>query len=274
MLRPVVFAAVVFAVSALNASAQEVRIDTVLVLKTGQEVRGQFVGFRNGLFTLRLADGRITIHGVGEVDRMQPATETASIPAPAQPAVAAAPPAAAPPAAPAVAPAAAAPVATPPAPPPAAAAPAAAPPSAGLAGAELEARACGPDDIKFPTITDKTQHPTPAPPADKAILYVLRPSNAGSRIQTRFAVNGSWVGANYGTNYFFLALDPGEHFLCSQAEDRSALALTVQPGKAYYLQQTVTTGMMKSRSSLDIVSDQDGQEGLTKSYLSVKREPK
>jgi hypothetical protein len=157
-----------------------------------------------------------------------------------------------------------------------AAAPAAAAPAAAATGggAALEARACGPDGIRLPTLTDKTQHPTPAPPAGKAIVYIVRPTNAGSRIQTRLAVNGSWVGANYGNNYFFLTLDPGEHFFCSQAEDRSVLALTVQPGKAYYLQQTVTTGMMKSRSSLDVVTDRDGQEALTNANLSVKREPK
>ncbi len=108
-----VVAAIVLACCSLTVSGQQVRPDTVLVLKSGQEVRGQFVGFKNGLFTLRLPDGRITIHGVGDVDRMQPATEApASVPAPPRPPVAAPPPQApAAVAAPAAAPAA--PAATP-----------------------------------------------------------------------------------------------------------------------------------------------------------------
>jgi pyruvate/2-oxoglutarate dehydrogenase complex dihydrolipoamide acyltransferase (E2) component len=274
MPRTVAIAAIVLACCSLTVSGQEVRADTVLVLKSWQEVRGQFVGFRNGLFTLRLPDGRITIHGVGDVDRMQPATDApASVPAPARPPAAPAPPQtptapaapAATPAAPA-APAAAATAA--PATPAAAAAPAA------IAGAELEAKACGPADEGFPTETDKTQHPTPAAPADKALVYVVRPTNSGSRIQTRLGINGMWVGANNGNNYFFVTLDPGLYYFCSQGQDRSALALNVEAGKTYYLQQTVTTGMTRSRSSLDIVTDQSGQEGLTKANLSTRREPK
>jgi hypothetical protein len=136
-----------------------------------------------------------------------------------------------------------------------------------------DGRGCGPDGVKFPTVTDSTQHPTPTAPSDKALIYIVRPSNAAGRIQTRLAVDGSWVGANYGNNYFFLTLDPGEHHFCSQAEDRNVLSLNLQAGKTYYLVQTVTTGMMKSRSTLQVITDLDGQESLTKSRLSVKREP-
>jgi pyruvate/2-oxoglutarate dehydrogenase complex dihydrolipoamide acyltransferase (E2) component len=278
MPRTVVVAAIVLACCSVTASGQEMRPDTVLILKSGQEVRGQFVGFRNGLFTLRLPDGRITIHGVGDVDRMQPATEApASVPAPVRPPVAAAPPqapatTAAPPAPTAALPAPAA-VAAPSSSAAAAATPAAATPAA-LAGAELEAKACGPADEKFLNVTDRTQHPTPKAPAEKGLVYVVRPSDSGSRIQTRLGVNGMWVGANNGNNYFFVTLDPGLYYFCSQGQDRSALALNVERGKTYYLQQTVTTGMTRSRSSLDIVTDQLGQDGLTKSNFSTRREPK
>jgi Protein of unknown function (DUF2846) len=263
-------AAFVFACCSLALSAQEARVDTVLVLKNGQEVRGQFVGFRNGLFTLRLPDGRITIHGVGDVDRMQPAMEQPSTAAPAaMPSAAAPPPMAAPAAAP---PAAAAPAAAPPATaPPPSAAMSAKPAAAAAPG--LEAKACGPEDEKFPSTTDKTQHPAPGAPADKGVVYIIRPSTAGGRIQTRLAVDGMWMGANYGNNYFLLTLTPGEHLFCSQASDRSVVSLNVEAGKIYYLQQTVTTGMTKARSSLDIVAEQDGREGVVKSNFSVRKEP-
>jgi hypothetical protein len=155
-----------------------------------------------------------------------------------------------------------------------AAKPAATAAPATLAGVDLEAKACGPADEKFPTVTEKSLHPTPAAPADKGLVYIVRPSDSGSRIQTRLGVNGMWVGANNGNNYFFVRLDPGLYYFCSQGQDRSALALNVEAGKTYYLQQTVTTGMTKSRSSLDIVTDQLGREGLTKSNFSTRRDPK
>lgn len=123
-------------------------------------------------------------------------------------------------------------------------------------------------------MTDKSQHPSPGAPADKALVYVVRPGEAGGRIQTRLSVNGAWVGANYGNNYFFVTLDPGEHYFCSAAQDRSTVALTVEPGKIYYLKQTITPGMMKSKSSLDILADQDGREAVANTNLSAKREPR
>ena len=262
-------AAIVFACCSLVLSAQEPRVDTVLVLKNGQEVRGQFVGFRNGLFTLRLPDGRITIHGVGDVDHMQPADAPAAMAAPARPAAAPPPAAAAPP--PMAAPAAAPPAAV--APPAAAPPPTASAIPVATAAPGLEAKACGPEEEKFLSATDKTQHPAPGAPADKGVVYVIRPSTAGSRIQTRLAVDGVWMGANYGNNYFLLTLNPGEHLFCSQASDRSVVSLNVEGGKIYYLQQTVTTGMTKAKSSLDIVAEQDGREGVAKANFSVRKEP-
>jgi hypothetical protein len=121
-------------------------------------------------------------------------------------------------------------------------------------------------------VTDKTQHPVPGAPADKGMVYVVRPGTAGARIQTKVAVNGTWVGGNYANNYFFLTLDPGEHYFCSEAQDRSSVALTVQAGRIYYLQQTLTTGMMKSKSSLDILADQDGRSAVAAANFSTKRE--
>lgn len=114
----------------------------------------------------------------------------------------------------------------------------------------------------------------PGAPADKAIVYVVRPGSAAARIQTRLSVNGAWVGGNYANNYFFLTLDPGEHYFCSEAQDRSTVALTVQPGRIYYLRQAVTTGMMKSKSSLDILADEDGRAAVANANLSSKREPR
>jgi hypothetical protein len=122
-------------------------------------------------------------------------------------------------------------------------------------------------------VTDKSQHPAPGAPADKALVYVVRPSLSGSRIQTKLAVDGTWMGANYGNNYFFVTLTPGEHLFCSQAADRSVVTMNVEAGKIYYLQQTVTTGMTKAKSSLDIVVEQDGRENVAKTNFSVRREP-
>jgi hypothetical protein len=133
----------------------------------------------------------------------------------------------------------------------------------------LEKKACGLTDVKFKTDTDKNQHPTPEAPADKAMIYVIRPTMWGNKVQTKLAVDGKWLGANRGNNYFFFALDPGEHYFCSQAENRSLVTVKVEAGKTYFLQQKVKMGAFKARTKLVKVSDTEGREGLAKCHLST-----
>src|SRR5262245_36379850 len=61
---------------------------------------------------------------------------------------------------------------------------------------ELEKRACPAVDVKFTADTDKTTHPVPAPENGKGLVYILRPTMYGNKIQTKLAVNGKWVGVN------------------------------------------------------------------------------
>ncbi|MBP7865532.1 MAG: DUF2846 domain-containing protein [Acidobacteria bacterium] len=133
----------------------------------------------------------------------------------------------------------------------------------------LEAKACGTAEVDFRTTTDKKQHPTPEPPPGKAMVYVVRPTMMGHGIQTKLAVDGSWVGANRGKCYFFFPLDPGEHYLCSQAENRSCLVISVEAGKTYYLQQQIKMGFMKARNKLVLLEDAAGKKALADCHLCI-----
>lgn len=138
----------------------------------------------------------------------------------------------------------------------------------------LDATACGPTSTKFTVTTDKTQHPIAPVSPDKAIIYVVRPSLVAKQIQTRLGVDGAWAGVNGGNTYFLLTIDPGAHAFCSEAQDRSVLSLTVEAGKTYYLQQKISTGMTKSTTTLQAVTEQEGRTGLMKANLSVWKEAK
>ncbi len=133
----------------------------------------------------------------------------------------------------------------------------------------LEKKSCGATDVKFKTETDKNQHPTPDAPSDKAMIYVIRPTMWGNKVQTKLAVDGKWLGANRGNNYFFFTLDPGEHYFCSQAENRSLVTLKVEAGKTYFLQQKIKMGAFKARTKLVKVGDSEGREGLGKCHLAT-----
>jgi hypothetical protein len=108
---------------------------------------------------------------------------------------------------------------------------------------EMEKKACESLDTHYKTDTDKTQHPTPDAPADKALIYVVRPTMGGNKVQTKLAADGQFKGINRGNNYFFFTLEPGQHYFCSQAENKSTLSLKVEAGKTYYLQQKIKMGL-------------------------------
>lgn len=139
------------------------------------------------------------------------------------------------------------------------------------AAKELELKACGPKEkeLNFSADTDKKYHPTPAPTEGKAIVYVIRPTMLGNKVQTKLAVDGEWKGANRGNNYFFFEMEPGEHFFCSKAENRSALSLTLESGKTYFLQQHVQIGFMKAGNRLESITEEKGREKLPKLNLAV-----
>jgi hypothetical protein len=139
------------------------------------------------------------------------------------------------------------------------------------ASKEAQLKACGTKDkeVNYVADTDKKSHPTGEQAADKALIYVLRPTMMGNKIQTKLAVDSEWKGVNRGNNYFFFTVPPGQHYFCSQAENRSVLVLTVEAGKTYYLQQGIRMGVMKARNELSVMDDAKGQQKLASLHPST-----
>ena len=134
---------------------------------------------------------------------------------------------------------------------------------------ELRLKACGTEKVNHSAKTDKKNHPTPEAPADKAMIYVLRPTIIGLKINSKLAVDGNWMGVNRGKTYFFFPLEPGEHHFCSESENQDYLALTVEAGKTYFLQQKVEAGFWKARTNLVVMSETEGRKKLEDVHLSV-----
>jgi hypothetical protein len=74
-----------------------------------------------------------------------------------------------------------------------------------------ELKACGAKDkeVNYVADTDNNAHPSGEQPADKALIYALRPSRMRSNVQAKLAVDGEWKGVNLGRSYFFFAPEPG-----------------------------------------------------------------
>lgn len=141
-----------------------------------------------------------------------------------------------------------------------------------LSKKELQLKACGESEINFSAKTEKGKHPEAEPIAGQAIVYVLRPTMMGNKVQTKLAMDGTWLGANRGNNYFYFTAAPGEHFFCSRAENRSVLQLKLEPDKTYYLQQQIKMGFMKAANKLVLMTEEEGINKLKKCNLSVFEE--
>lgn len=141
--------------------------------------------------------------------------------------------------------------------------------SAKMQKEELRIAACGTEKANYSAKTDKTQHPTPDAPSDKAMVYVIRSSMLGYKINSKVAVDGKWVGVNRGKTYFYFTVEPGERHFCSESENQDYLALKVEAGKTYYLQQQVEMGMWKARTNLVVMTEEHGKKKLEDVNLSV-----
>jgi hypothetical protein len=70
--------------------------------------------------------------------------------------------------------------------------------------------ACGPHDAEFEVTPDDSQHPTPTPESNKALIYVVQRAPG----VMKFGADGKWLGALKPGTYFFAFMEPGEHHLC------------------------------------------------------------
>jgi hypothetical protein len=111
----------------------------------------------------------------------------------------------------------------------------------------LGAPGCGPTGVKFNVKSQGRAYSTPAPDQDKAqIVFLQDDEKFGSRPRptTRFGIDGAWVGATQANSYFYVSVDPGEHHLCANWENRvslvnptrptAAVHFTAEAGKVYY----------------------------------------
>ncbi|MGB8029994.1 MAG: hypothetical protein WCF30_10055 [Terracidiphilus sp.] len=133
------------------------------------------------------------------------------------------------------------------------------------------ASACGPAQENFKVSLDRSQHGPMPPQAGKALVYFIH--DAGIPFEqltigyptTKYAVDGNWVGAGHGDSWFAVAVDPGEHHVCtvlqsSFLDQRVELAqFTAEAGKSYYFRtQLVTSRSVELLELQQIGSDEAG----------------
>jgi hypothetical protein len=145
--------------------------------------------------------------------------------------------------------------------------------------------ACGPKNAKFSAIQDHQQHPTPDPDPEKALVYVVQELGelkCEDCALTRIGLDGSWVGANQGSSYFFFWTGPGEHHLClnwqSWIHARSqAVALanfSAEAGTVYYFRARIFYARENYSFDLDAINSDQGKYLVASSALCASHTKK
>jgi hypothetical protein len=97
---------------------------------------------------------------------------------------------------------------------------------------------------------------------DRSSIYVYRNESLGGAIPITVALDGKVAGQSAMQTYFLFEVDPGTHEVTSISENTSAVKLSTEAGKAYYVWQEVKMGMWMARSQLQEVDDQTGRKGV------------
>lgn len=101
-----------------------------------------------------------------------------------------------------------------------------------------------------------------APPAGKGQIVFFRPSKfTGGAIGFKVREGETELGKLRNGNYFVHVAEPGTHQYTVHSEAKDILTLEVEAGETYYVQGTITMGIMAGRPNLS-PSDQATFDGL------------
>lgn len=140
--------------------------------------------------------------------------------------------------------------------------------------------ACGPDNVGFDVKLDKSQHPLTQPEPGKALVYFVQDKGPesfgiGAAVETVIGVDVAWVGANRNNSYSSVAIEPGEHHVCSTVESIRELAhFKVAAGEVFYFRARVIFTRAGLIFSLDPVDSDEAKYLIASFPLSVSHSKK
>lgn len=105
-----------------------------------------------------------------------------------------------------------------------------------------------------------------------ALVYIVRDGSYGHLIYTPVLVNNTEVASTYINSYLRMALPAGEYEITSQAENASSMRLSLESGKIYYLNQTLTPGQFSVKTKLQLATQSTNRTGLA-SLQQIKALP-
>jgi hypothetical protein len=94
-------------------------------------------------------------------------------------------------------------------------------------------------------------------PADKAVVYFVRPSALGFAINFTYFDSTRLIGKFNGPAYIRYTCDPGRHLFWARSENRDFVEADVEAGKVYFIEAIVKMGAVKAAVALEPVDPND-----------------
>ena len=104
-------------------------------------------------------------------------------------------------------------------------------------------------------------------PEEKAALYIYRDQNFGGALKLKVTLDDKPLGATAPKTYFRTEVEPGSHVIKGIAENKDTVTLEAEAGQVYFIWQQIKMGIMSARNDMQLVDEQKGKAGVSKSKL-------
>jgi hypothetical protein len=106
-------------------------------------------------------------------------------------------------------------------------------------------------------------------PAEKALVYIVRPNFLGTAIRFNVKIDDIYVGTTGGGRFIYTYQNPGSHVITSKSENTAKLDIELSAGQTYYIEQIPRMGIIMARNKLVLLDEATGREKLNQCTLSA-----
>lgn len=126
---------------------------------------------------------------------------------------------------------------------------------------------CGGSVQHSPSALDAQRKMFTLPADEHAAIYIYRDGFLGHKVNTEILLDGRVVGKNLGWTYLYVEVQEGKHVITSHMVGYSSIEINAEKGKIYFVHEEADTGMLETKTILQLVDTITGKAGVKKCKL-------